>query len=230
PTRWRSLLSRGLAGIVDVASALRSEATRARVHSPGARTPSRQNRTAGQAGGAGSMAMAPRCPARCGRRLRGRRLGSKVLCLEQRAQADVAARDHEHAMAPVVEGARVLGRGSHVRLHDVEHEKAVPGQVLDEPALKTGVALLDERRLDTRCRYWRQPKGFELVDAGAGAIADADGLLDEIQGWDVDGAFPAGLDQPEAVVFVPDVAADAGGREIHDRVPAHGHDVGLALP
>src|SRR5918992_3616294 len=40
----------------------------------------------------------------------------------------------------------------------------------------------------------------------------------------------AAPDQLEAVVAVEDVAADPRGLELHDRVPAHGHNVRLAFP
>src|SRR5918999_5341385 len=40
----------------------------------------------------------------------------------------------------------------------------------------------------------------------------------------------AAPDQLEVVVAVEDVAADPRGLELHDRVPAHGHDVRLAFP
>ena len=75
-----------------------------------------------------------------------------------------------------------------------------------------------------------EPELGKLVDVAAGAVADADDLRADVHGGHVDHALLALADHVEAVVLGPDVAADQRGLELHDHVPAHGHDVGLALP
>src|SRR6516164_6144621 len=237
PTRWRMLplLSRCLTEIDDVAAALRSfQATRL-ARTAHVQLTSRQNTWGRQAQDTswvyGYDALhTPLVYSQLRCRPTGARLPSEVLRFHARAKAHVAPRDHEHSIAPVVKGLGVLGRGRDVGLYDLEYKEAIPCQEFDEPALKIGIALLDQWRVDALGRHRGQRKLRELVDAGTGAIADADCLADEVIGRDVDGALLAGLDQVEAVVLVPNVAADAGGLEVHDRVPAHGHDVGMAPP
>ena len=64
----------------------------------------------------------------------------------------IGARQHEHAVAAVVQRARILGRGRHVRLHHLQHEQAVLGDQarIDQPALEAREALADQRRRDLR--------------------------------------------------------------------------------
>ena len=107
----------------------------------------------------------------------------KIRALEAAAVAHVAAGDHEHAVAAVVDGRRVLRRRGHVRLHHLEHEQAVALDQarVDQLALEVGVALGDERRLDLRRLGGREAELLELVDAGPVRVADADDGVDQVE-------------------------------------------------
>ena len=158
---------------------------------------------------------------------------SQVLYLEVLSKfSRVAPRDHEHAIAAVVDRSRVFGRGRGMRLDDLQNEEAVclDKARIDELALEVRVTLTDERRLDLLTRHGSERKLAELVDVAARGIADADHLRREVVGRYVDDAFPALVDHVEAVIFAPDVAADERGLKPHDHVPTHGHDVCLATP
>jgi hypothetical protein len=98
---------------------------------------------------------------------------------------------------------------------------------IDELAFEIREALLDQRCFDLLTLTGRQVEARKFPDVAARAVADANDLGREIVGRDVDHAFAAFMDHLEAVVLIPDVAADEGGIEAHHHVPAHGHDVGL---
>ncbi len=117
-----------------------------------------------------------------------------------------------------------------MRLDYLEHEHAVGGDKLRivELALEARVAFLDQRRADVGSRDCGQSKLGEFVDVSSRAVADAHDLGSEIDGRDVDDALAAVSDHLEAVVLVPDIAANQRRLEAHDHVPAHSHDVGLA--
>lgn len=68
---------------------------------------------------------------------------SQIVRLELTTPADVPAGDHEHALAPVVNGLRILRRRCDMRFHDFPDEETVfrdPAPVL-QPALEVGVTL-----------------------------------------------------------------------------------------
>ena len=56
---------------------------------------------------------------------------------------------------------------------------------IDQLALKAGVALLDGRGPDHHAGHGREPALLELVDPVTRAVADADNLLDQIEGGHV---------------------------------------------
>src|SRR3982751_1507657 len=62
--------------------------------------------------------------------------------LEEPAPAHVAARDHEDAVAAVMEGRRVFRAGRRMRFHDLPDEEAVllHQARIAQPALEVGVA------------------------------------------------------------------------------------------
>src|SRR4029453_16709 len=107
-------------------------------------------------------------------------------------------------------GARIFRRHRHMRLDYLEHEHAVGGDKLRivELALEARVAFLDQRRADAGSRDCGQSKLGEFVDVSSRAVADAHDLGSEIDGRDVDDALAAVSDHLEAVVLVPDVAAN----------------------
>ena len=74
----------------------------------------------------------------------------KVFRPEHFAKAHLASGHHELAIAPVMDSARDLGRGGHMRLHDLHDEEAVLGQEarIDDLTFEIGLALLDERGID----------------------------------------------------------------------------------
>jgi len=80
-----------------------------------------------------------------------------------------------------------------VRLDDLEDEKVV---LVDEgvvvpAALEKGVALGDQRRRDAPGGQRRQAEMCELVDVGAGRVADANHDIGQLRRWQADDAFVA---------------------------------------
>jgi len=119
-----------------------------------------------------------------------------------------------------------------VRLHHLEDEEAVALNegVLVEPALEACVALADERCADGGCRLRGKAELPELVELGAGGVADADDRVGESRRGEVDHALAALAHQLEAVAARRDHETDEGGGELEDGVPAERHDVGAAQP
>lgn len=85
------------------------------------------------------------------------------------------------------------------------------------------------RRRGCASRVDREPEMFKLVDLGAGGVADPDDDVGKFCRRQIDHAFPAPLDHAKTVVGVRDHAADKGGRELHDGLPTHRHDVRSAV-
>ena len=123
----------------------------------------------------------------------------------------------------------MLGRARDVRLHDFEDEVVVLGDeaAIRQPAFEAGMAFGGQRGVDLVRLMRRQLELLELVDLRPGCVADPDHLICERRRRKVDDAFLAAPDQTEAMVAAGDHAADQGRRELHYRMPAHGHDVAL---
>jgi hypothetical protein len=79
---------------------------------------------------------------------------------------------------------------------------------IDQLALEAGVALLDGRGPDHRAGHRREPEFLELVDPVTRAVADADHLLDQVDGGHIDDALLAPSEHLEAVIAVPDIRAE----------------------
>jgi hypothetical protein len=97
-------------------------------------------------------------------------------------------------------------------------------------AFEVGIALANQRRLYLGGGLWREAEFFEFVDLVAVAIADADDRVGHVGRRNINDALPAAADHLKADIGFGDDAADKRGRELDDGVPAHGHDVGPALP
>src|ERR1035437_5371506 len=84
-------------------------------------------------------------------------------------QPDRLPRDHEHPIAPVVHGPRVLFRGIDPCLQHLEHEEIVFRRQarVDDSALEIRVALRNEWSCDARSGQRREAKLLELVDCPA---------------------------------------------------------------
>jgi len=145
---------------------------------------------------------------------------------------DVAAGFHEHAVAAVVHGAWVSGPDGRRCSLDFQNKEIILLQhfPVGHTALEMRVAFFDGGGRHGGGFAGREVEFLEFVDAPARGIADADDGVQHIGGGDVDDAFPALADHLETVIGGGDHTADEGGREFHDAVPAHGHDVVLALP
>src|SRR3984885_4282365 len=104
---------------------------------------------------------------------------SQHLRLEQLAIfAGLGARDHELAIAPIMNRLRMFRRSRDMRLHHFEHEQAVfPNQArIRQPAFEIGVALLDQRRANLCAGRGGEAELGELVDVATGTIANPDHL------------------------------------------------------
>lgn len=125
-------------------------------------------------------------------------------------------------------------RDSNLRPHDFPDEEVVfvDETIVGEPAFEIGIALANQRRLHLFCLVGCQSEMVELIDLGAGAVPDTDHLVGQCCCRQVDDAFAAAADHLETMVMVAgrDNAADQGWRELHDGMPAHGHDVAAAVP
>ena len=144
----------------------------------------------------------------------------------------ILARDHECAVAAIMDGAWEFRRRRSVGLHDFQDEQAVfvDQAGIDQPAFKIGVAFLDQRRIDDGAGFCGQAELLKLVDVPSAGVSDADHRFRDVGGRDVDHALLAFTHHVEALIFAPDIAADQRRAKTHDHVPAHGHDVGAQLP
>src|SRR6187431_1659499 len=113
---------------------------------------------------------------------------SEVLRLEHALEAHFPAGDHELPVASIVHGTRHLGRYGGVGLDDLEDEEPVLGHYprIDDLALEARVALPDEWRVDLGGPHRCEGEFLEFVDVGPRAVADADHLLGNIEGRNVD--------------------------------------------
>ena len=134
----------------------------------------------------------------------------QILPLEVLSTTDRSARHREIALASIVKRPWILRARRNVRLDDFPNKKSVtrdhPG--IGQLALEVGVALLDQWRADFVGWQWREPKLLELVDLSTGAVADSHNLVDEIDRGNIDHAFLGSANHLEAVIFLPDVAAE----------------------
>src|SRR6478609_804391 len=124
----------------------------------------------------------------------------------------------------------MLGRRGDVGLQNFEDEEVVfvDEAIVGEPAFEIGVTFANERRPYTRRLLARELEAFELIDLRARSIANSHHDLGECRRRQIDHAFPAPADQIVAIVAAGNDAADQGRRELHDGMPAHGHNVALA--
>ncbi len=99
---------------------------------------------------------------------------------------------------------------------------------VDDAALDVGKAFLDEGSFDFLRGKGSEAENGKLVRVFAGAVADVDCFLNDIDGRDGDDAFFGFAKRLEAVIGVTYHAGD-DGREVHVHVPAHSHDVRLAF-
>jgi hypothetical protein len=104
----------------------------------------------------------------------------------------------------------VFRRLGDVCLHHLEDEGVVlvDQRIVGELAFAIGMTLRNQGRLYPLCRLRAQPEPFELVDFGAGRIADSGDCAGERCRLQVDHAFPALTDEVETVIAAGDDAAD----------------------
>jgi len=143
----------------------------------------------------------------------------------------VLARDHEDAVASVMDGFGVGGAGGGAGFDGFEDEQAVfRNQArIHHLAFDIRIAFPDERSGDVGCFLRCQAEFGEFVVGVAVAVADADHRIDQREFGDVDDAFAAFADHLEGVIVIGDEAAEARGLEFHHHMPAHGHDIHLSL-
>ena len=123
-----------------------------------------------------------------------------------------------------------LGDGRHCALTTSQDEEAVLGDQagIDDLAFEIGVALLDQRSIDLGALHGGQLELRKLVDSAPEQLPMPT-TAGKVKGRNVDHAFLA-ADHARSCGSAPDVAAYQRWLELHDHVPAHGHDVGLAPP
>ena len=106
----------------------------------------------------------------------------------------------------------------------------MPPAVVVQAAFEVRVALPDQWRADLACGQRVEPEPGELVDLAAAAVADVDHGIEQLHAGYVDHALATTDGQCMAVVFIPQVGGDQRRRKAHHHVPAHRHQVALALP
>ena len=111
---------------------------------------------------------------------------------------------HEHALARIVQRLRVLRHGRDMRLHHLKDEEVVlvDEHVVIQPAFEARMALPDQRRSNVMS-FGRQAEGRELVDLPPRGVADPDDLVGQYGRGQIDHAFAAIADHPEAVIRIP---------------------------
>src|SRR4051812_32958928 len=119
-----------------------------------------------------------------------------------------------------------------MRLHHLKDEEVVlvDEPVIMQPVFEARMALPDQWRPDVMSFSGCQAECRELVNLPPRGVADPDDLVGQYGRGQVDHAFAAIADHPEAVIAARDRAADEGGGELQDRVPSQGHNVALAGP
>jgi hypothetical protein len=132
----------------------------------------------------------------------------------------------------VVHCFEVFWGASDVGFCDFEDKEvvAVDEAGIEEAAFETGGTLGNHGSFHIFGGLGRQFEFGEFVDGVAGAVADFYDLFGEVDGGDVDDTLPGAADHFERVIGRGDDAADEGGCEFHDSLPAEGHDVGLGFP
>lgn len=98
----------------------------------------------------------------------------------------------------------ILRGAGHMRSDYFPNEQVVfrNEAAVGQTAFKIRIALLDQRGAHLCGRSRREPERFEFVHLRAGAVADANYLVHQIDGWHVNHAFLAAADHLEAVVGV----------------------------
>ncbi len=150
----------------------------------------------------------------------------QVVRFELRAPRPHLACDHELAVAPVMDRAR-LPQGSDMRLDDAPDEYTVglDDNVVMQPAFEAGITFVDQRSRDLVRRPWREPEILDLVVIAAVRVPYGNDRIEKLYGWDIDHAFAGCAYQTIAPVLIPYVAGEQRGFELQHHVPAHGHDI-----
>jgi hypothetical protein len=151
---------------------------------------------------------------------------------EQRLSADDLAGDHEYAVARVVYCLGVFWCRSDVSFNRFKDEKIVlvDQRVTVQSTFKAGMTLTDEWGIYFFRPAGRQREFPELGDFCIRSIANTDDSIYKLFSRQVNDALAAAADHAEAVIAFGDYATHERRHELHNGMPAHRHDICLALP
>ena len=128
----------------------------------------------------------------------------------------------------MMNGGRIFLRAVDPGFHDLEDEHTVfvHHARIAYLAFEVGVAFGNQRRGDASGGLRSETKFLEFVEDTARSISTADNFLCQLDGGNVDDAFPRFSQNVKREIAIADYARNGGGYEINHHVPRHGHHVG----